>query len=123
MFCCYMQVDAARGAAEAAGQPWKGDPVMGVFVLHNKRVAKAADLPADITEGRCVVMHGIFVAAAGERAYFSVPHTRPQPSVMPWSCPGADALARVSYGIIAPEVHMCTKNISAAVESPCIVSS
>lgn len=41
---------ASAGAGGAGAGAWGGDPVLGVFVLHNKQVAKAADLPADITD-------------------------------------------------------------------------
>jgi hypothetical protein len=48
------QVSAARAEVEAAGGSWAGDPVLGVFVLHNKTISKAAELPPDILNGRCV---------------------------------------------------------------------
>lgn len=36
----------------AAGTAWGGDAQIGVFVLHNKRRPKAADLPAEVMDGR-----------------------------------------------------------------------
>ncbi len=62
---------AVAGAKEAAGggAGWRGDPVFGVFVLHRKNVAKAADLPADVLADRCVVMFArllIFCVDVGE---------------------------------------------------------
>jgi len=45
------RVEAERNAAQAADTPW-ADPHVGVFVLHNKRRPKAADLPAEVMDGR-----------------------------------------------------------------------
>jgi len=44
-------IDTQKAAAASSGAPWT-DVQVGVFVLHNKRRPKAADLPAEVVNGR-----------------------------------------------------------------------
>ncbi len=45
------QIQAQKDLAQASGAAWV-DPQVGIFVLHNKRRVKAADLPAEVLDGR-----------------------------------------------------------------------
>ena len=47
-------VAGARAEAESQGCSWSGDPVFGVFVLHNKQVQKQQELPSEILNNRHV---------------------------------------------------------------------